>query len=279
MPTFPTIKRRSRRNDARWRFRRQGLTLAELLVATVVMVMVAGAIATTAMTVEQAQELSVGQASASQHGRVVINRIQESLHRAHANQYFPGCLVVSETESTWTFPDTLVVWNPVGDPIDPDGLPRWSEVTVYAPDPDAPNRLMEFTNNSQATSVPSVDDNSAWQSALSLFIADATTKKVQLTDLLRVARATTSRQRGAVRFRVELHPSANEWSEYLAGNLNWDELSWVQGVHGSNTGMRQTWCSFELQLMRGSDAYRTDPAGQTALPFFGSAGVYFQLTK
>ena len=37
--------------------------------------------------------------------------------------------------------------------------------------------------------------------------------------------------RGAVRFEVELSPTAAQWSAYQAGTLAWEELDWVAQVY------------------------------------------------
>jgi len=56
-------------------------------------------------------------------------------------------------------------------------------------------------------------------------------------------------------------------------------VPWVQDIHGPNTGLRQAWCRFELQLTPGEDSRASDPNGDTAIPFFGSGAIYYQLER
>ncbi|MBI2478057.1 MAG: hypothetical protein HYV60_05240 [Planctomycetia bacterium] len=102
-----------------------------------------------------------------------------------------------------------------------------------------------------------------------------------LTDLMRVAEVTNSSgrsvaKRGCVRFEQGLRPSAAEWQAYRAGSVSWSSLPWVQGISGTTFGQRQALCQIELQLRPG-DIDRHDK--QLAVPFFGSAAIYYQLER
>ena len=85
--------------------------------------------------------------------------------------------------------------------------------------------------------------------------------------------------RGALRFESRLRPSAADWSDYQADNVAWDDLPWVQGICGSQTGLRQAWVRIEMQLVPGQASATHDPSGLRAIPFFGSAAVYYELER
>jgi hypothetical protein len=71
-------------------------------------------------------------------------------------------------------------------------------------------------------------------------------------------------------------PSETDWTQYLAGSKTWESLSFVQGIRGSVSGLRQSWCRFELQLCPyGTDDHSRD----LAIPFFGSGAVLYELHK
>ena len=56
-------------------------------------------------------------------------------------------------------------------------------------------------------------------------------------------------------------------------------MPWVQGVYGSQSGLRQAWLRFELQLMPSEISADRDSSGQQAIPFFGSAAVYYEMHR
>src|SRR5438128_2186789 len=94
--------------------RRRGMTLAELLVATTIMLMIATAVGTLASAVHSTNDFCHGYIVASQHARVVLSRIERTIQSATANEQFPGCLVVAEQAGSQALPSTLVVWSPTG---------------------------------------------------------------------------------------------------------------------------------------------------------------------
>ena len=268
-----------RKRCAGWR---KGLTLLELLIAISIMVLVVAALAGLARAVQLGSEYSEGHGEATQHARVVIERISRAVERATASESFPGFLVVAEEVGTWRFPDTLVVWHPDGAPADPDGLPRFDELVIFCPHPDSPNQLLEITVPGDGRTVPPVDDEAGWASELAAIKSSVGTEAVALTTLVRTCslpQSSDQESRGAVRFEARLRPSAAEWSAYQAGTLAWDDLAWVQGIHSSQTGLRQAWLRMELQLMPGEGSAADDPGGQQAIPFFGSAALYYEMKR
>src|SRR5688572_11269796 len=121
---------------------RRGLTLAELLVATSIMLMIAAAVATLAAAVQSTNDFCRGYTVAGQHARVALNRMERALRYAIANEQFPGCLVVSEQAGGQELPSTLVVWYPTGTAANRSGIPPVSELVVFCPDPAHPNTLL-----------------------------------------------------------------------------------------------------------------------------------------
>jgi hypothetical protein len=254
------------------------LSLVELLLASTIMLMLAGALGVLAMSAQTAAEYGHGHGTATQHGRVCLERIERAIAEAHASEQFPGCAVFAESVGSWDFPDTLVVWKPTSAAVDPDGLPRFNELVIFCPDPDAPHRLLEVTVPGDTRTAYAADDTSSWQAALAAIKADDTAERVELTDMLRTADAGDGAQRAAARFCVTVRPSLDEWSDYEAGDLDWDEVNWVQDIHGTQTGLRQAWCRFEIQLLPEGIAGKS-VSDELALPLFGSAAVYCELEK
>lgn len=261
---------------------RKGLTLVELLIALTILVLTVGALGGLAKAVQQSAVYGDGHRIANQHGRVILERIGRMVQEAHANEQFPGCLVVSETIGSWRFPDTLIVWHPDGQPADPEGLPRFDELVIYTPSDRGPNQLLEIEVQVDSRTVPAPEDTNAWLSELESIRKSADHRRVTLSGLMRVctvAESNTPQRRAAVRFVRRLRPSEDEWTEFRAGSRDWDDLIWSQGIHGAETGLRQTWVRTELQLMPGEEALANDPAGQQAVPFFGSATLYYELPR
>ena len=137
--------------------------------------------------------------------------------------------------------------------------------------------MLEITSPADTRVVPAITDLATWSSELINLKTGTTSQKVLITDLVRTATPTSSSiARGAVRFAVELHPTATDWSNFRAGTLPFNNVPWVQSIYGSQTGLRQTWVRAELQLMPGYNL-PSDPSGQVAIAFLGSAAMYWNL--
>ncbi|MGC3971067.1 MAG: prepilin-type N-terminal cleavage/methylation domain-containing protein [Pirellulales bacterium] len=266
--------------------RRAGLTLLELVLAMTVSTILVAALSVLASATRQTADFSAGQASALQHGRVVLDRISRFVNGAYATETYPGVVVVDETVSSNRYPDTLVIWNPAnGVPSNVAGPPLVRELVIIAPDPNDPKRLVEFTAPTDARTVQ-LNDASLNTSSGRTFITSiktaSTTTKTLLTPLLRTAATTTNGNtlRAAVRFECELHPTAAEITSFRNNSLAWEDLPWPQGIFSSSTGMRQVWLRTELQLVsKDYTAAGTLPADAVGLPFLGSATLYYNLTK
>ncbi len=256
------------------------MTLVELMLAMTITVMVVGAIGGLTRTVQQGFEYSEGYGIATQHARVALERIARNVRRATASSQFPGCIVVAESVDGERYPDTLVIWRPSGTAANPTGLPIFSELVVYCPNPADPSQLVEMTKPSDTQTVPAVSDEAAWQSAIDTFKKAAATQTVVLSGLLRTCSPSggTANLRGAARFETCLRPSDVDWANYQAGTVTWMNLPWVQGLYGPKAGLRQTWVRMELQFVPGVDWVASNAAAGQAVPFFGSAALYYNLS-
>lgn len=264
---------RHRRNVG-CRLRRRGLTLTELLAASVIMTLVAGALSTLVMAVQGSSSYCSGQTTAAQHGRVVLQRIDQTVMGAYANEQFPGCVVFSDVVGGYDFPDTLVVWMPEGAPANPNGRPLVRELVVFCPNPQNPTQLLELRQPSNGSLAPALSSTASWTSLLNTLKSSATSR-VELTNRLRTASANTSGQqnlRGAVRFNVLMAPSEWQWAQLKAKNRNWKDLDWPLDVYGTQKGVRRIVCQTELQIQTGEG-----DGAHAMLPFFGSAAISTEL--
>jgi prepilin-type N-terminal cleavage/methylation domain-containing protein len=262
---------------------RRGMTLVELLLAMSILTIMAGVMGGLALAVQQSNEFCQNQSTAIQHSRVTMERITRTVRQAYATGTFPGVAVTSDAVSGWTFPDTLLVWHPTGAAANPQGPPLIKELVIYCPDPDNPYQLLEITAPTDNRVIPldSTLNTGAWPATLLALKRAATSKKVVLTDLVRVASSTSSNPldttnlRGQLRFEVDMYPSLAEWTSYQAGTLTWKNMSWAQGMYGSTSGLRQVSVRIELQLTPGLADGQPDPLGQQSTPFFGGASFCY----
>lgn len=278
------IDRHSNRQTScskRSRCSRQGMTLVELLVASSMLLMLAGVIGGLASAVQTSSSYGQGHAEAAQHARVAIERISRDIRQATAVGDYPGFAVVCDEIGGVVYPDTLLIWSPAnGTPSNANGPPLISELVIYCPDPKQPRQLLQIRALQDARTIP-LDaslNQSPWLETIAAIKTDAQSERVVLTDLLRagVVKGNAGVPRSAVRFVQELQPSASEMADYRAGTQTWSDLSWPQGMYGTQSGMRQSWLRLELQLMPGAES-RSDTTGQQATSFLGSATLSYQL--
>lgn len=250
------------------------MTLLEMITAMSIMVMVIGTLAALARSVEESFEYGDAYGTVTQHARVFQERLNRMVAQASANEQFPGFIVITTTESTWSFPDTLVIWHPSVAPANPDGLPLYKELVIYSPDPSNPNVLLEITTPTDTTVCPAVTNTAAWASAVSAIRTANSSVRTQVTTLLQTARISASGNlHAALRFNIRLSPSQAAWTS----NTAWSQLPWTQGVYDSQTGLRQAWVRYEVQLLPQSQASETPTAARPAVPFFGSAALYYSM--
>jgi hypothetical protein len=263
------------------RAKRHGLTLIELTFSALIMAMVAAALAAASHGVQLANESSQGYGTAAQNARVAIERIRRSVEAATGNLNYPGLWVTQDTVGTWTYPNTLVVWQPSGTPANPSGPPLAQELAIFCPDPAAANNLIQITVPGDTRTVPTMDAT-ALKSFLDGLKSSSTANKVLLTSLVRVATPSGSAtgggqpsQQAAIRFVVTMNPSASDWAGYNGGTTAWGNLPWPQGIFGSSKGIRQVWLRTELQLMPGGAWIDGNPGGEIPVPFLGSATIAY----
>jgi Tfp pilus assembly protein PilV len=260
-------------------YRRRGLTLVELMVAMTCMMMIVAAMGALAKAVQLSADYSYGHATANQHALVAMQRIDRNVGQAAADVTHPGAAVLADTIGSWRFPDTLVVWK---SDVNQDSLPQVKELVVYCPNPQSAHELLEITAPTDSRTVSLREaDAATLKPVIDALKTDANANRVVLTELLRTATLPedVAHPRGAVRFELELRPSASQWDSYKAGTLAWTDLPWVQGIRGATTGLRQTWVRYELQLMPGETAAGGDPLGQQAVTFYGSATLNYELNR
>ncbi len=250
--------------------------MAEMIVAVGLVALIGVAMATLSTAAFQSSDFVEQSGEAMQHARVAIARIQRAVAAAHTSEEFPGFLVVSRPVSTYQFYDTLVVWLPDGEPASPDGLPLASELVLFTYDESSPNRLVEITTPTLAVPTSSTGDTAAWLALTASMKTHPNAVVVQLSDLLHTANVsgTGGGLRGVLQFAPFHQPSEQEWQDYQLGNTAFTELPWVQGIHSSQSGLRQSRVAFDFQLQGDRTATATTA---TVIPFFGSAAVYYEL--
>jgi prepilin-type N-terminal cleavage/methylation domain-containing protein len=253
---------------------RRGFTLPELMMSMAIMGMIVASLMAMGDAVYVSSEYSLGRSHASEQSRIAVSRIERAVHEAYTTPSFPSAGVMSTMVGSWRFPDTLIVWRPRvtpstpdAEPFNADGPPRMNEIVVFCPNPDDPSELLEIT---------AADDNTTALNVATLATSIAALKesddadRVVLSDLLctgTVSEVADSRARGRVRFEVVQRPSSSE-----IASTDWDDVAWVQGVASDQFGLAQIWVRFELQL------WSTDSEdSREALPFFGSAAVYYKV--
>ena len=261
---------------------RRGLTLTELLVAATIMVMIVGAMSMLAMTVHSANNHCQGQSLAAQHGRVVLDHLSRTINTAASSEDFPGFVVITEQLGSSKFPDTLAVWLPEGAAADPDGLPRVSEIVLFTPDPAQANCLLQIRQAGNGAVVPPASDLTAWRTLAASLKTDPASERVTLTDRLRTGALVeqtgtpdAANLRGCLRFLRLMAPSESEWADYRGGELAWDEIAWPLDSYSSVTGTRRVVCQIELQIAPN----HSDTSAATTVPFFGSAGITYDLSR
>lgn len=260
---------------------RRGLTLIELLISVSIMSLTTLSLGMLARAVQISSAYNEGNGAAAQHAQVTLERIEKAVTKATANEIFPGAVVFAESVSGNRFPDTLVVWKPDTGTVAADamGLPRFCELVVFCPNPNLPSQLLEITSRSDTRTIPALSNTSQWTTELSTLKTGNASRKIILTDLLRTASLNSgSTQRSCVRFEVALRPTAEEITAYRNGTTAWDAILWPQGWYGSTTGLRQTWVRSELQLLPNSISGGIAASDQ-AIPFFGSAALYYEISR
>lgn len=262
------------------RLKRCGVSLVEMLLAMAVLGIMALALSALATTVHSTSGYVQHRGEAIQHARVACERIDRAIASAHATANYPGAWVIATLIGTTRYPDALVVWRPTGAATNAAGPPLMRELVWFTFDPSAPHKLLEITCPADNRSAPALTSAASWATELAAIHTASDSVKVQLTDLLRTGDAGTSgaQMRGVIRFETRLRPSAAEWSSYQGGSLAWNQLSWAQDIYSADSGLRQTWCRYELQLVPRDQPRSGGDTAALALPALGSAAIYYSLT-
>ena len=258
---------------------RRGLTIIELLFAVLIMAIVAASLQAMIGSVEIANDYSQGYGTATQHARVAFSRIEAAIHSAYGKSIYPGVWVTQDTDGQWTYPNTLIVWQPSGTPANPAGPPLVRELVIFCPDPNQPNDLVQLTVPGNATAVPTTN-LSAFTTLINSLKTSTTANKIVLTNLLQVTSVSGSAgtvARPALRFVATLTPSAASWNSYLSGATTWGNLPWAQGMCSAAEGRREVWLRSEIQLVPGVAWTGENSAAGTPLPFLGSACFSYPL--
>lgn len=266
--------------------RRSGMSLTEFLVAVTIMSLVAVAIGTASLTSARLDSVAQGTSDTVQHARVVQDFFRRTVSQAHGSLAFPGLLVLTRSTAMGTFPDTLVVWSPEGNPSDPEGLPRFSELVVFCGHPDRPNELIVVTDRTDNRLVPPKEDTASWRTEIDAFVRQNSDSGIVLTSRVHVFQmgigsfmadagisSTTTMRQPSLRFWVEQRPSAAEFDDYGVGRAAWNELRWPLDLYNSETGIVRVRCNVEFQL-----DVPDSPSGQI-LPFFDGASTSFAVAR
>ncbi|PQO34224.1 hypothetical protein DTL21_11870 [Bremerella cremea] len=256
--------------------RKTGLTLAELLVASAVMGILCVGFGTLAVSVQMANAYAQEKNQIGQHARVVLLRIEQAIHQAHATEAFPGLTTIDYFSGTYDFPQAIAIWTPSIEPT--NTYPLVNQLTIFACDPDSPNRLLEITNDSDASAAPALASSSAWRTLVRTLIADPNSDVVEITDLMRAGKLGANYY-GTLRFQTRITPTDDAIVDARSGNVDWESLNWATSIYSSQSGLRQVWCRFEFQLVPDSNVELHDTLQDRADPFFGSSAIYYQITE
>ncbi|UUO08871.1 type II secretion system GspH family protein [Blastopirellula sp. J2-11] len=259
--------------------KRRGMTLAEMLVATAIMGMMAAALSTIALAVQMAHEYAADQGVMAQHARVIIERIQRAFSGATASESFPGAKIITYYDSTYPFPQAIAIWNPETIALDPDGSPLIGELKFFASDPSEPNRLLEFQATGDARPAPTTA--AAWRDLVEELLDNDDVEKIELTDLIAAPKlvAGGARSYSTLRFEMRLRPDEAEVADMRDGLKTWASLRWPQRSYGPHSGTRQSWVAFQFQVAPDATAAQRSSVDVEAAPFFGSASLYYTLNQ
>src|SRR4051812_1338219 len=181
MPIFHRPPKMRKQRD----YSRRGLTLPELLIATAILTLLAGAMGTLAYGVGTANDFSRGQNEATQHARVALERIRRNVINSKASENFPACLVATTTVGSYSYPDRLLIWKSDGVTAGAAEYPKQSDLIVYTYNPSRPVQLLEVTTT-DATPLTS-STNAALNAVVDAMLASTSSTKTVITDRLDIA--------------------------------------------------------------------------------------------
>jgi hypothetical protein len=249
------------------------LTLVELMIAASVMSLVAVTLGGLVQAVDTARTYVSGMQMACSQGQFAVARIGSAIERAGTyrigtGQTVAGLAVIRDAERA----DILVVWTggredslATKSPL--NRLPLASELVIFTPDPDVPQRLVEIADPFATGTVDFASPSFATR-VRQLISSSTADERVTLCDRVRVARlgAMTA---AALRFGAETTPDDGAVATTTPGTNNWRGLPWYGGVSSSKGGLRHVLVRIELQMLTQGKA--GDPENQVAMPVFGAA--------
>lgn len=259
---------------------RRGLTIIELSMSVAVLAMVATAVASLAHGVRLGSEYAQDSADLTQHAQVALARITNRVENAWATEAHPGVVVVHDTAAGAMVPAALVVWQPEsGTPVHLAGPPLVRELVIFAANPGNPRELVEVRAPSDNRPVPLEElDTAPGRSLVAALLTSSGSKRTVLTELLRTTSGTNvGGTRGVTWFVRRVRPTAAELAQARTGAIAWDELPWPQSIYSSRNGMRQVWVRIELQLV--PPGTTSAQMARRAVPFFGSAAIYYEVQR
>jgi len=259
---------------------RRGLSLAELLVATMIMGLISASFGALAMSIQMANEHATSKNRMGQSARIILGRIERTIGSAHANEDFPGVRAITYKKFTYEFPQCLAIWAPSAS--GPAGAyPQVDELVFFAANPDSPNLLLEIHPVNNSNVAPDMDNESGWRDLLEDVLADNETEVIPLFDQVRVGKANSADTNlySTLRFDVRVRPDDDQLASARAGDSDWADLPWTNSIYGNSTGLRQVWVSFSYQMVPSDDVDEHEAIQDKSVPFFGSSAVYYQVSK
>ena len=248
------------------------MTLVELMVAASVMSLVAVTLGGLVQAVDTSRTYISGMQLASSQGQFAVDRIKSAVQRSGTYRIGSGSTVVGAAV-VWSEdrPEILAVWTGGREASLSYGptlnrLPQAKELVIYAPDPDAPHRLVEIAIPSATGTIDFA--NSSFETQIRQLIAiSEPDERVTLCDRVRIATDGLD-EAAALRFETELTPDSGVLSTTAPGTGDWRSLNWYSGISSSSAGLRHLLVRIEIQIL--TDGTPGDPASSIAMPVFGA---------
>ena len=272
--------------------RRRGFTLAELLLASVILTLVLSVLAGVTQAVHTAWNYSTTREDCRLEAQAAVERIQWMLRQAGTYRLAGGPTVfgvrsVTIGSNNEAAPAVLVIWSGGRNGgLASQGvlsrLPRINELVIYGCDPQQPREFVELTipGNTQpiAFNSPLFADN------IKSLMAATGQDRIRLCRRIRIAPLTIAEnwpglggvnQMGLVRMDAGMTPTDDAIAAASPGTTAWQELPWSQGLVSPAGGLRAVRVLIELQLEPAPEHVRTDAGESLAIPFFGLASARY----
>ncbi|MBA3312262.1 MAG: type II secretion system GspH family protein [Planctomycetota bacterium] len=257
------------------------MTLIELMIAASVMSLVAVVLGGLVHAVDTARTHVEGMQEASAQGRFAVDRIRAAVERSGTYRIGTGATVAG-VAVVWNAdqPEILVVWTGGREdsrahqsPL--NRLPRANELIIYAPDPNAPQRLVEIVVPSATGSIDF--DDSGFATRIRQIINSSTSdERVPLCDRVRIA-TKDSTTVAALRFEIEATPAKELIASTATGTHAWRDLAWHGGVSTNSSGLRRILIRVEIQVL--TQGTPGDTTSDVSLPVFGAASRRYVYRK